>query len=185
MKVAIPPEWKEVRNLMDLIYLVELNSLICKIIYDKAILVHPQHKLHDFLLLSANNSFHTAVETLHTLVVSKRKDELTLAAIIKNKFKNDKTKLQQLEKIKNDFCSLNFDKVRHQTIAHKNKAIPVPAGQVHGLIGDLWIKNLLSISEELKKTVCPWFNYSQGNPFYYVVNTLEKFIGSPIQVSNR
>ena len=63
---------KNIKDVMRLIYLADINFLICKKIYDY---LDPQNRKenYDFLLLSANNAFMESIGIIHTLIASTKK----------------------------------------------------------------------------------------------------------------
>jgi Txe/YoeB family toxin of Txe-Axe toxin-antitoxin module len=82
----IPPEWQYTRNIMDLVYLADIDFLICDKIYR---ISDPKPTSYDFLKLSANNSFFESIEILHTLIYSKDKNELRIEPAIKDIIEKD------------------------------------------------------------------------------------------------
>lgn len=74
------PEWKYLSEVQKLIYLADTNFLVCKTIYDS--LPDDRIKANKFLLLSANNAFNEAIEILHTLLCSTKKEELIIKPLL-------------------------------------------------------------------------------------------------------
>lgn len=72
----IPPKFKY--DIVSLIYLADLNFLTCEKIYSEIISKNKNHPGYRFLLLSANNSFNEAVSILHTLLCSKKDEEVRI-----------------------------------------------------------------------------------------------------------
>lgn len=218
---------KDYRRVQQLIYLAEVNFLICEKIY-KALpddaLKYLKHQ--NFLLISANNAFNETINILHTLLSSQKKEELRIKPILQqiinadkpftatvedqriNKFvkkmfedypsinyysydflfDDDKrvigevladicrqkrqSGLVDLESIKKEFEQHNFHKIRHQSVAHKNKHLKNPAGAANlYLLGD-YIKNLGSVMKKLRINSYFWFGYSLENPYGQVIGDL-------------
>jgi len=72
--------------------------------------------------------------------------------------------LANLEVLKTEFKNKNFHKIRHQSVAHKNKLLKEPAGSV-----DLYLNNkVISGLGEIIKKLCIqsyfWFDYELWNP---------------------
>lgn len=65
-------------DLVSLIYLADINFLTCEKIYSEIINVEEKHEGYRFLLLSANNSFNEAISILHTLLCSKKDEEVRI-----------------------------------------------------------------------------------------------------------
>lgn len=92
------PEWKKVPDAMDLIYLAEINFLICEKIYTDvlgdAIKKWPtgvqQKPGQDFLLLAANNAFFESISIIHTLVCSTKKEEVLIKPLLETIIEKDK-----------------------------------------------------------------------------------------------
>lgn len=92
------PEWKSVPDVMDLIYLAEINFLVCKQIYTdvlgEAIKKWPkgvkQKPGQDFLLLTANNAFFESISIIHTLVCSTKKEEVQIKPLLEAVIERDK-----------------------------------------------------------------------------------------------
>ena len=74
------PTWKYLSEVQKLIYLADTNFLVCKKIYET--LPKDRIKANKFLLLSANNAFNEAIEILHTLLYSTKKEELTIKPLL-------------------------------------------------------------------------------------------------------
>lgn len=104
-------------DIVSLIYLADINFLVCEKIYSEIINKKEKHDGYRFLLLSANNSFHEAVGILHTLLCSKKDEEVrikpALEEIIKSQsgliLKDDPAMFNEyIEKIKADYPSPAF-----------------------------------------------------------------------------
>ncbi len=65
-------------DIVSLIYLADINFLTCEKIYSEVINKNKEHEYYWFLLLSANNSFNEAVSILHTLLCSKKDEEVRI-----------------------------------------------------------------------------------------------------------
>lgn len=72
----IPVKFKY--DVVSLIYLADINFLTCEKIYSEVINRNEKHDSYRFLLLSANNSFYEAVSILHTLLCSKKDEEVRI-----------------------------------------------------------------------------------------------------------
>lgn len=84
-----PPAWKTMRDLMDLVYLAEVNFLICKTTYlhlDR----QKRIKGYDYFLMSANNAFNETIGILHTLLCSTKKEEIRMEPRLKEVIERDK-----------------------------------------------------------------------------------------------
>lgn len=106
-------------DLVQLIYLADINYLSCKKIYSKVINNDKENAYSKFLLLSANNSFYEAVSILHTLLCSKKDEEVrikpALQGIIESQrglIPNENPNLLNkfVESIKADYPNPNFSK---------------------------------------------------------------------------
>ncbi|MFT4326046.1 MAG: hypothetical protein ACMXYK_00930 [Candidatus Woesearchaeota archaeon] len=76
-------------KVQDLIYLADINFLICQKIYES--LPSDRCKANKFLLLSANNAFNEAIGILHTLLCSNKKEELTIKPILEEIINKEKS----------------------------------------------------------------------------------------------
>jgi hypothetical protein len=104
-------------DIVSLIYLADINFLACEKIYSEVINKNEKHEGYRFLLLSANNSFYEAVSILHTLMCSKKDEEVrikpALEEIIESQSglisKDDPVMFTEyIEKIKADYPSPDF-----------------------------------------------------------------------------
>lgn len=104
-------------DIVSLIYLADINFLACEKIYSEVINKDEKHEGYRFLLLSANNSFYEAVNILHTLLCSKKDEEVrirpALEEIIESQSglisKDDPVMFNEyIEKIKADYPSPDF-----------------------------------------------------------------------------
>ncbi len=92
------PEWKNVPDAMDLIYLAEINFLVCEKIYidvlGDAIKKWPegvqQKPGQDFLLLVANNAFFESISIIYTLICSTKKEEVRIKPLLETIVEKDK-----------------------------------------------------------------------------------------------
>lgn len=219
------PTWKYLSEVQKLIYLVDINFLVCKKIYES--LPTDRIKANRFLLLSANNSFHDAIENLHTLLCSNKKEELIIKPLLEEIIEKEKsvnvsvegrkidefvqrvfqdypnpdylsytflldkddriigdiladarkkkrrTGLKDLGKIKQEFEQNDFHKIRHQSVAHKNKFLNDPSGSVDLYLKDGYIEKLEIIVKKLRINSYFWFDYELENPYYQVVHDLD------------
>jgi hypothetical protein len=104
-------------DIVSLIYLADINFLTCEKIYSQVINKKEKHDYYQFLLLSANNSFYEAVSILHTLLCSKKDEEVRIkpalheiielqhGLILKN---NPQMFNEYIERIKNDYPAPDF-----------------------------------------------------------------------------
>lgn len=229
MKVPIPPDWRYLPNVMNLVYLADIDFLICEKIYSDHVGRKPPHSSYDFLLLSANNAFNEAVKIIYTLILSTKKEELRIKPILDQVIKKEhgfsasvdakksqkfvenfrkdypnpnylgysflteddprvvgdivsdirknklvKNGLEDFLKLKEEFEKYGFHKIRHQTIAHKNKNLLSPAGAANLLLKNELIENLGKIIKNLKINAYFWFNYQVSNPYGSILNSLDK-----------
>jgi hypothetical protein len=65
-------------DIVSLIYLADINYLTCEKIYREVVNTGIKHDCYRFLLLSANNSFYEAVSILHTLLCSRKDEEVRI-----------------------------------------------------------------------------------------------------------
>lgn len=65
-------------DIISLIYLADINFLSCEKIYSRVVSKAKDHPYYRFLLLSANNSFNEAVSILHTLLCSRKDEEVRI-----------------------------------------------------------------------------------------------------------
>lgn len=110
MKVAIPPDWRYLPNVMDLIYLAEIDFLICEKVYSKYVGRESPHSGYNFLLLSANNAFNAAVEILYTLLCSTKKEELRIKPMLDETIKQNKGFSTSVDRKKAKKFTENFRK---------------------------------------------------------------------------
>lgn len=83
------PTWKYLSEVQKLIYLADINFLVCEKIYES--LPTDRIKANKFLLLSANNAFNEAIEILHTLLCSNKKEELTIKPLLEEIINKEKS----------------------------------------------------------------------------------------------
>jgi len=218
-------ESKCLYELQKLIYLADINFLVCKKIYD--FLPKDRMRVNKFLLLSANNAFNEVVGIIHTLLCSTKDEELTikplLEEIIKKEknvifsitsakvnqffqkiledypspdyysytflFKNDErligdiiaeikkkkrqSGLEDLDILKKEFENGDFHKIRHQSVAHKNKLLKNPSGAVDLYLKGAVINELGKIIKKLRILSYFWFDYELKSPYFPTVNDLE------------
>jgi len=90
-----------ISNAMDLVYLAEINFLICQKIYTEVLgdtiknwpAATKQKTGQDFLLLTANNAFNESVNIIHTLISSTIKQEIRLKPLVEEALKRDSNNL--------------------------------------------------------------------------------------------
>lgn len=89
---------------MDLIYLAEINFLVCEKIYTDvlgdAIKKWPQGVKQkpgqDFLLLAANNAFFESISIIHTLVCSTKKEEVRIKPLLEAVIEKDRKSINRM-----------------------------------------------------------------------------------------
>lgn len=69
-------------DIISLVYLADINFLTCQKIYSEVINKNKKHDFYSFLLLSANNSFNEVVSILHTLLCSKKNEEVRIRPVL-------------------------------------------------------------------------------------------------------
>lgn len=89
--------------------------------------------------------------------------------------------LTDLDEVKTEFEKENFHKIRHQSVAHKNKHLDDPAGATDLYLKDDYIKKLGVIVKKLRLCSYFWFNSELRNPndktiwdFDLLVNNFKK-----------
>lgn len=84
-------------NVQQFVYLVDINYRVCQKIHDET--DHGQPTNHGFWKLSANNAFYSALNTLHTLVDSTKKEEIRIKPILERIIvqENDKDVMPEFE----------------------------------------------------------------------------------------
>lgn len=92
------------------------------------------------------------------------------------KIKRITSGLDDLKALKNKFESYNFHKIRHQTVAHKNKLLQAPAGAASLLLKDDLIKKLGEIIKILRINCYMWFDYELSNPYNSILASLDNVI---------
>lgn len=106
-KRKIDSDWKYLSEVQKLIYLADTNFLVCKKVYD--LLPKDRIKANKFLLLSANNAFNEAIEILHTLLSSNKKEELTIKPLLDEIINKEKSVSVSAEDTKiNEFVEKIF-----------------------------------------------------------------------------
>lgn len=88
MKKQIP-DWKQIQDPVKLVYLADINFLICKKIYEN---IDSQNRddYYDFLLLTANNAFSESVSIIHGLLCSKKEEEIRIEPLLKKIIEKEK-----------------------------------------------------------------------------------------------
>lgn len=74
-------------DIVSLVYLADINFLTCEKIYREVINTDKNHDYYRFLLLSANNSFYEAVSIIHTLLCSKKDEEVRIKPALEEAIK--------------------------------------------------------------------------------------------------
>lgn len=104
-------------DIVSLIYLADINFLTCKKIYSEVINKNKEHEYYWFLLLSANNSFNEAVSILHTLLCSKKDEEVRIKPALEEIVELQKGLISKdnpemfnefIERVKADYPSPDF-----------------------------------------------------------------------------
>lgn len=104
-------------DIVSLIYLADINFLTCQKIYSEVINKDEKHDYYRFLLLSANNSFYEAVSILHTLLCSKKDEEVRIKPALEEVIKLESGLISKddpgmfnefIERIKADYPSPDF-----------------------------------------------------------------------------
>ncbi|TSC54882.1 MAG: Uncharacterized protein LiPW30_348 [Parcubacteria group bacterium LiPW_30] len=104
-------------DIVSLIYLADINFLTCEKIYLEVVNKNEKHDYYRFLLLSANNSFNEAVSILHTLLCSKKDEEVRIKPALEEVIdiqrglisKDDPEMFNQfIERIKADYPDPDF-----------------------------------------------------------------------------
>lgn len=217
--------YKYLSEVQKLIYLADMNFLVCEKIYE--LLPVDIIRANKFLLLSANNAFNEAVEILHTLLCSTKQEELTIKPLLEEIIKKEKSvsssiedkKINQFlqkisedypspdyssyaflfeqdkrliggiladirkkkrqsalidfESIKTEFEKENFHKIRHQSVAHKNKLLDNPAGAADLYLKEGYIEKLGVIIKKLRINSYFWFDYKIQNSNNKTISDLE------------
>ena len=213
-------------KIVKLVYLADINFLVCDKIYRKL----PENKLlgYDFSILSANNSFYASIEILHTLICSKKQEELTIKPILEKIIEKEKTSIPEIKEnvveaflafleknypnpnyyefdfgtgennpyigdnmadirkkkrsisgltdlgeLKIHFEEQNFHKIRHQSVAHKNKLLKEPGGAANFRLEKDWIDKLGQIIKTLRIDCYIWFGCELSNPCVSALETLD------------
>ncbi|MDD3006688.1 MAG: hypothetical protein PHX30_03855 [Candidatus Pacebacteria bacterium] len=214
-------------KIVKLVYLADINFLVCEKIYSKL----PENELlgYDFSILSANNSFYASIEILHTLICSKKQEELTIKPILEKIIEKEKASIPEikedlvqafmdfleknyptpdyykfdfgteednsyigdkmadirkkkrslsgltdLKELKKHFEGQNFHKIRHQSVAHKNKLLKEPGGVANLKLERDWIAKLGQIIKILRIDCYIWFDYELSNPCVSALESLDK-----------
>lgn len=104
-------------DIVSLIYLADINFLTCEKIYSEVINKNKEHEYYWFLLLSANNSFNEAVSILHTLLCSKKDEEVRIKPALEEIVELQKGLISKdnpemfnefIERVKADYPSPDF-----------------------------------------------------------------------------
>lgn len=104
-------------DIVSLIYLADINFLTCEMIYSEVVNKKDEYESYRFLLLSANNSFHEAVSILHTLLCSKKDEEVRIRPALEEAIElqsglvskdNPEMFNEFIERIKNDYPNPDF-----------------------------------------------------------------------------
>ncbi|OGY48056.1 MAG: hypothetical protein A2663_03220 [Candidatus Buchananbacteria bacterium RIFCSPHIGHO2_01_FULL_46_12] len=86
--------------------------------------------------------------------------------------------LTNLDEIKTEFEKENFYKIRHQSVAHKNKQLNDPAGATDLYLKDDYIEKLGVIVKKLRLCSYFWFDYELRNPNDKIICDLEILVNS-------
>ena len=80
---------KQINDLMDLVYLADINFLVCKKLYQ---CVDPKKRqfYDDFFLLTANNAFYESIGITYSLLCSKKDEEIRIEPLLKEIIEKEK-----------------------------------------------------------------------------------------------
>ncbi len=136
------PIYKYLRATQDLIYLADINFLICQKIYKS--LPRDRTKANKFLLLSANNAFNETIGILHTLLFSIDKKELTIKPLLEKIINEEKSTSISIEDKKID----NFVKKISEDYPYKNYSLcTLLSNNDKRLIGDI-LRDIRSVKRQ-------------------------------------
>lgn len=108
-KIKIP-NWRYGAGVTDLIYLAEINFLICEKIYEE--ISSKQDDAPDsFLLLTANNCFYESLGIIHTLLCSTKDEELRIEPYLRSELQKKKMPILGIDEKKSQefFKRVNKD----------------------------------------------------------------------------
>lgn len=103
------PEWKEISDIVKLVYLADLNFMICKRIYE---FIDPQNRddFYDFFLLMANNAFNETVNIIHSLLCSKNANEVRIKPVLEKIVEREKVSIPTVDDNKVEHLFKRIDK---------------------------------------------------------------------------
>ncbi|MFH1533402.1 MAG: hypothetical protein ABID64_00545 [Nitrospirota bacterium] len=90
------PDWKQVSDTVRLVYLADVNLMICKKIYEY---IDSQNRddFYYFFLLSANNAFNESVGIIHSLLCSKKGEEVRIRPLLEKIIKKEKESIPAVD----------------------------------------------------------------------------------------
>lgn len=132
-------------------------------------------KLEEFFKCVDRDYPHTSYLDYEFLTVDDDRLVGDIVADIKAK-KTIESGMTDFKKLKDKFENYGFHKIRHQTAAHKNKHLDLPAGAASHELNKKYVNNLGGVVKDLTIDTYTWFNYELANPLQGTLDSLDKLI---------